>query len=226
MNPYYDIIDNSGIGGATTATGTASTTTSASTNTTAGTSTTINGINGTIYIPVENPPKDDKPLTFDDLLKDKAFQAEFDRRMSKGIETALANERKRHEQIIDDKISEAEKLSKMTDLERKEYQQKKEAEDLVKREADLNRRELMAEAKATLAEKGLPIELANILDYSNADAVKASLATVTETYSGAVQAGVDARLKGGKPPTNATNNSTDEEQALNKNIYDSMKGAF
>ena len=175
--------------------------------------------------PPADPPKDDKP-SFDDILKDKAFQAEFDRRLSKGIETALANERKRLEQITDDKISEAEKLAKMSDLERKEYQQKKDAEELAKREADLTKRELMAEAKATLAEKGLPAALASMLDYSNAETVQASIATVTETYNGAVQAGVEARLKGGKPPTGATNNNTDDNEALNKSVYESMKGAF
>lgn len=177
------------------------------------------------------PPADDKKdgenkPSFDDILKDKAFQAEFDRRLSKGIETALANERKRLEQLTDDKISEAEKLAKMSDLERKEYQQKKDAEDLAKREADLTKRELMAEAKTTLAEKGLPASLASMLDYSSADTVQASIATVAETYNGAVEAGVNARLKGGKPPKEANNNNSDETEALNKSVYESMKGAF
>ena len=178
------------------------------------------------------PPEDDnkdgkeeKP-SFDDILKDKEFQAEFDRRLSKGIETALANERKRHEQIIDDKISEAEKLSKMTDLEKKEYQQKKEAEDLARREADLTRRELMAEAKATLAEKGLPASLATMLDYSSAETVKTSIATVSETYNNAVQAGVNARLEGGKPPKKANNNNNDDTKAQNDLIYESMKASY
>ena len=175
--------------------------------------------------PPAEPPKDEKP-SFDDILKDKAFQAEFDRRLSKGIETALANERKRLEQIADDKITEAEKLSKMSDLEKKEYQQKKEAQDLAKREAELNKRELMADAKTILAEKGLPIGLADLLDYSDAESVTKSIATVSETYNSAVQAGVDARLKGGKPPTEATNNNNDNLDVLNKSVYDSMKGAF
>lgn len=178
--------------------------------------------------PPEDDKKDDKDPkpSFDDILKDKEFQAEFDRRLSKGIETALANERKRHEQIIDDKISEAEKLSKMTDLEKKEYQQKKDAEALAKREADLTRRELMAEAKATLAENGLPASLASMLDYSSAETVKASIATVSETYNNAVQAGVDARLEGGPTPKKAQNNNNDDTKAQNDLIYESMKASY
>ena len=175
--------------------------------------------------PTDEEKKDEKP-SFDEILKDPAYQAEFDRRMSKGIDTALNNAEKRLKQIADDTISEAEKLSKMSDLEKKEYQQKKAEKELARREADLNKRELMAEAKTTLAEQGIPVAFANLLDYSNAETVKASIATVSETYNGAVQAGVDARLKGGKPPTEATNNNSDETEALNKSVYESMKGAF
>ena len=174
----------------------------------------------------EPEEKEEEKPSFDDILKDKAFQAEFDRRLSKGIETALANERKRLEQIADDKISEAEKLAKMSDLEKKEYQQTKEAKELARREAELNKRELMAEAKVTLTEKGLPVGLADLLDYSDAESVSKSITTVAETYNSAVQAGVDARLKGGKPPTEATNNNNDQTEALNKSVYESMKGAF
>ena len=172
-----------------------------------------------------NEGGEDKP-TFDDILKDKAFQAEFDRRLSKGIETALANERKRLEQIADDKITEAEKLAKMSDLEKQKYQQEKEAEELKKREAALTKRELMAEAKATLADKGLPSELAQLLDYSDADTVKQSITTIAETYSNAVQVGVDERLKGGKPPKEATNNDPSNLDQMSKEVMDAMKSGF
>ena len=149
--------------------------------------------------PTDEEKKDEKP-SFDDILKDPAYQAEFDRRMSKGIDTALNNAEKRLKQIADDTISEAEKLSKMSDLEKKEYQQKKAEKELARRAADLNKRELMAEAKTTLAEQGIPVAFANLLDYSNAETVK--------------------------PPTEAKNNNSDETEALNKSVYESMKGAF
>ncbi len=174
--------------------------------------------------PIDTEPKDDNKPSFDDILKDKAFQAEFDRRLSKGIETALANERKRLEQIADDKISEAEKLAKMSDLEKQKYQQEKEAEELKRREAALTKRELMAEAKVTLADKGLPLELAGLLDYSSADAVNNSITTMAETYHNAVQSGVNEKLKGGKPPREATNNDPSDHDALAKEVLTAMRG--
>lgn len=181
------------------------------------------GEGGGAGAPEEKP--EEQKVTFDDILNNKEFQAEFDRRMNKGIQTALANERKRLEQLTDDKISEAEKLAKMSDLEKQKYQQEKEAEALKRREAELTKRELMAETKATLAEKNLPVAFASLVDYTNADTVKASIDTLTETYSGAVKAGVEERLKGGKPPKEATNNNADPENMSNE-VLAAMRAGF
>lgn len=170
--------------------------------------------------PPSNPPQN--ALSFDDFLKDKDNQAEFDRRMQKGIKTALDNERSRLEALADEKISEAEKLSKMTELEKKAYQQKKEAEKIAQRERDITKRELMAEAKNTLTEKSMPLSLAEILDYSDAEKCNASLATVEEAFKGAVEAGVEERLKGGKPPKDAP--PQDNEAEIEKQILQMMRG--
>lgn len=172
--------------------------------------------------PPTNPPEEPPAMSFDDFLKDKNNQAEFDRRMQKGIKTALDNERSRLEAIADERISEAEKLSKMTELEKQAYQQKKEAERIAQRERDITKRELMAEAKNTLTEKSLPLSLADILDYSDAEKCSASLATVEEAFKKAVEAGVEEKLKGGKPPKDAP--SVDGEEELEKQILQYMKG--
>lgn len=175
--------------------------------------------------PPNDPPADPKggsePKGFDDLLKDKDIQAEFDRRMSKGIQTAIAKEKARLEALADEKISEAEKLSKMTELEKKEYQQKKTAAEIEQKERDLTKRELMAEAKNTLSEKSLPLSLAELLNYTDAEACNKSLETVEKAFSDAVKAGVEEKLKGGKPPKSPPG---DSEEELEKQILQYMKG--
>lgn len=172
-------------------------------------------------------PEPDPEPTFDDVLNDnKEYQAEFDRRVNKAIKTALANEKKRLEDLADEKITEAEKLAKMNDLEKKEYLQKKEAKELKKREAELTRRELTTQAKADLTEKGLPVALADLLDYTDADTVKTSMETVIETYNGSVAAGVEAKLKGGPPPKEANNNNPEDEKAQNEAVYSAMAGGM
>lgn len=156
--------------------------------------------------------------SFDDVLKNKDYQAEFDRRVNKAIETAKS----KWEALMDDKLTEAEKMAKMTKEEKAAYQQKKKEKEMADREAAVTRRELMAEAKNTLAEKNLPVELAEVLDYADADTCKKSLETVEKAFQKAVQAGVEERLKGDKPLKKP--GQTDEMSELEKQIYEAMKG--
>ena len=48
-------------------------------------------------------------MSFDDMLKNKGYQAEFDRRTTKAIQTAVENARKKWELTTSDKVSEAER---------------------------------------------------------------------------------------------------------------------
>lgn len=138
--------------------------------------------------------------SFDDFLQGEGNQAEFDRRVQKAINTALKNEREKWQAMTDDKLSEAEKLAKMTKEEKAEYLSQKKEKELNDREAAITKKELMAEAKNTLAEKKLPVELADVLNYADADACNKSISTVEKAFQKAVQTSVEERLKGDKPP--------------------------
>ena len=72
---------------------------------------------------------DDTPPSFDDLLKN-GHQAEFDRRVQRAINTALTNAREKWQALTDDKLSEAEKLAKMTKEEKNQYLQQKKRRSL------------------------------------------------------------------------------------------------
>lgn len=163
----------------------------------------------------------DKPATFDDILSDKAYQAEFDRRVQKATDTAVTNARSKWETLLDDKLSEAEKLSKMNEAEKAEYLRQKREKELQVREADITKRELMAEAKNTLAEKNLPAELAGVLVYTDAETCSASLKAVEAAFEKAVQAAVAERLKGGKPPKKASGG--EEEPGSASSFVDVIK---
>ena len=143
-----------------------------------------------------------EPPSFDDLLKN-GHQAEFDRRVQKAIDTALTNAQEKWQALTDDKLSEAEKLAKMTKEEKTQYLAQKHEKELEDREAGITRRELMAEAKNTLAEKKLPVGLAEVLNYTDADSCNKSIAAVENAFQEAVEAGVQERLKGGTPPKKA-----------------------
>lgn len=143
-----------------------------------------------------------KPPSFDDLLKG-GHQAEFDRRVQKAIDTAVGKAHEKWQALTDDKLSEAEKLAKMTKEEKAQYLAQKHEKELKEREAGITRRELMAEAKNTLAEKKLPVGLAEILNYTDADSCNKSIATVEKAFQEAVEAGIQDKLKGGTPPKKA-----------------------
>lgn len=144
-----------------------------------------------------------KPMSFDDFLKGEGNQAEFDRRVNKACETAVRNAQDKWQLMTDDKVSEAEKLAKMTKEEKAEYLRQKQEKELSAREAAVTKKELMAEAKNTLAEKKLPVSLSEILDYKDAESCKTSIATVEKAFQDAVQAAVEEKLKGGTPPERA-----------------------
>lgn len=165
-----------------------------------------------------------EPQSFDDFLKTGGNQAEFDRRVQKAVNTAVTNAQEKWQALTDDKLSEAEKLAKMTKEEKAQYMQQKKEKELSEREAAITRKELMAEARNTLAGDGLPQELAEVLNYTDADACKKSMETVKAAFQKAVEAAVEEKLKGEKPPKKAT--ETDEQKTQQQKVYNAMMGQF
>ena len=149
-------------------------------------------------------PELPKTKTFDEILKEGDYQAEFDRRVQKALGTA----KEKWSALMDDKLSEAEKLSKMNKEEKAEYMRQKQERELLDREAAITRRELMAEAKNTLTEKKLPVGLAEVLNYTDADSCNKSIAAVEKAFQEAVEAGIQERLKGGTPIKKAPLNTS------------------
>lgn len=155
-----------------------------------------------------------KNMSFDDFLKGEGNQAEFDRRVQKAVNTAITNAQEKWKALTDDKLSEAEKLAKMTKEEKANYLQKKREKELADREAAVARKELMAEAKNTLTEKKLPAELAEVLNYTDAESCSKSIENVEKAFQKAVEDAVEERLKGRKPPRKAPEGGDPNDGAL------------
>lgn len=165
---------------------------------------------------------DPKPVSFDDFLKGDGNQAEFDRRVQKAVNTAVTKAQQKWQALADENLSEAEKLAKMTKEEKAQYLQQKKEKELINREAEITRKELMAEAKNTLAEKKLPVGLADVLNYADADSCSKSISAVEKAFQEAVETAVQDRLKGGKPPKKAPENNDD----LEKQIEEAMRRIY
>lgn len=171
----------------------------------------------------ETVAEEEKKSGFDEFLgASKENQSEFDRRVSKAIETSKAKWKEEEKARVTAARSEAEKLAKMTAEEKLKHEAEKRESELSKREQDLIARELKQGAKDILIQKNLPLEFAELLNYTDAENTKTQLADLEKAFNVAVENRVQERLKG-KPPM-AGNVGADDE--LTKQINDAFKNLF
>lgn len=137
----------------------------------------------------ETQPAEEKPKTY--------TQEEVNRMISE----RLGREEKKWTKRIESERTEAEKLARMKAEERAEYEANKKSEALAQREKEITMRELKAQAFETLAEKGLPRELVNTLNLTDADACNESINNIEKIFKAAVEASVNEKLRGKSQPS-------------------------
>ena len=149
-------------------------------------------------------------LTFDELLKDPEYQAEFDRKVAKSTEKAKAKWQKEAEK----QRSEAEALAKMSEEEKHQHEINKLEAERKQAVSELNAYRLKDEAQKIANEKGLDISLLDLIDYSSASAedVKTKIDEIDSAFSKAVEKEVNERLKQPKPKQFSGPSSIDPNQ--------------
>lgn len=140
--------------------------------------------------------------------------------LDKIVQGRIAKERKAWEKHLEDEKTEAQKLETMSEKEKKKYQEEKRIKELDDREAAITRRELTAQAKVQLADKGIPAELAEILNLTDAESCKKSIETVEKAFQTAVQRAVEERIKGREPMKKAKDAKLTDEEL----VYQKMMG--
>jgi hypothetical protein len=158
-----------------------------------------------------------EPMSFDDFLAQEGNQAEFDRRVNKAINTAVTKAEEKWKALTDDKLTEAEKLAKMTKEEKAEYRAKKAEKELEELKKMNARTELAKTARKMLADEdiNIPDELLSNLVADDADGTKTAVESFAKMYKEAVQAAVKEAIKG-KPPKAGTGggNTITKEQIM------------
>lgn len=124
------------------------------------------------------------------------LQAEIDRVAGK----VRSEEQKKNEKAIRDARTEGERFAKLSEDERRAAEEKEREEKVAAREEAVSRRELQANALVELGKRGLPVELADALVYTTAEALDASLKAVEKAFRAAVQKDVEDRMKGKEAP--------------------------
>lgn len=135
--------------------------------------------------------------SFDDLLKDPEYQAEFDRKAEGMKKKWEASWQKKAEK----ERSEAEALAKMTEDERHQHELSKLEAERKQAIQELNAYRLKDEASKIANEKGIDVSLLELIDYSNATAenVKEKLDAIESAFSKAVEKAVNEKLKQPRP---------------------------
>lgn len=137
--------------------------------------------------------------TFDDVLTNKEYQAEFDRRVQKAIETAKT----KWQEINDAEKSEADKLAKMNKEQKLEYEAQKANKEKDNALAELNAYKLKEQAINIASEKGLEVSLLNLIDFKTVTAEKLNenIDNLSAVFNKAVEKAVNEKLKEDTPTT-------------------------
>lgn len=160
-------------------------------------------------------------LSFDDFLKQEGNQAEFDRRVQKAIDTAVSNAQKKWKDLHDDKLSEAEKLAKMTNEEKAAYRMSQMEKELNAFKEKDTLAEMSKTARKMLSEEdiNIPDELLSHLVSTDAEDTKNTVQAFAKLFKDAVQDAVKDKLKGNPPKrgTGGKGNITREQILAIKN---------
>ena len=117
-----------------------------------------------------------------------------------GLLEALKGEMERQ---VRGALDEALRLNGMSPEARAEYEARAREDDLTAREQALLRRELRSDARELLAEKGLPASLAEAVACENRPGMESAVRALEGAFRQAVQAEVEARLRGVAPAAGA-----------------------
>lgn len=142
---------------------------------------------------------ENKTQTFDEVLSNKEYQAEFDRRVQKAIETAKT----KWQEINDAEKSEADKLAKMNKEQKLEYEAQKANKEKDNALAELNAYKLKEQAITIASEKGLDVNLLNLIDFKTVTAEKLNenIDNLSAVFNKAVEKAVNEKLKEDTPIT-------------------------
>ena len=152
--------------------------------------------------------QEQQPKSFYELFNDESYKSEYEKRLAQELASAKGKWESDHQQKLEEAKTEAEKLAKMNADQKAQYEQQKRLSELEAREKDITTRELKATAYETLAEKGLPKDLADILDYADAESCNKSIESVEKAFQLAVEKAVNEKLRGSsQPPKNGGNGS-------------------
>ncbi|MDD3137697.1 MAG: DUF4355 domain-containing protein [Lachnospiraceae bacterium] len=134
----------------------------------------------------------DEKNTIETLLSNPDVKADYDKKIADAVATAL--------EAANKTAQEAEKMSGMSEDEKKKYEDGKKENALAEREKALVARELKATAVEEFGKEQIPAALADCIDYTSQDTFAKTKEVVVKAFRDAVKEAVNTRLRGSNPP--------------------------
>lgn len=154
------------------------------------------------------------PKTFTEEEVQELLQRETDRRVTAAL--------KKQERKNADAVREAQKLAKMNDEDRREYDYQQRMAALEAKEREFALLENKNEASKILAEKGLSLALVDFIVAEDADTMAANIRTLETAFKASVKAEVEKRMGGATPKKAIPANKTITQEDFASMSYQDM----
>lgn len=133
----------------------------------------------------------------------KKIEAESDRKLAKVLEKKQKEWDSLTEQKIQEALKEKERLSKLSEKERKDEELSKREQEIEKRLKEIELKELKADAVSDLADKGLPAEFADFLLAEDAANTLENINNFKSAFDKAVNEAVKEKLRQDTPKSSS-----------------------
>lgn len=150
----------------------------------------------------------DENKTFTKAEVDAMLQREADKRVSEAL--------KKQELKTSAKIKEAEKLAKMNESQKYEYELDRREQAIASKERELSLSENKNEASKILSEKGISLSLVNFVVAEDAETMNQNINLLEKAFKQSVKAEVEKRLSTNTPKRNLAADEGMTKEAFKK----------
>jgi hypothetical protein len=162
-------------------------------------------------------------LTFDQWLENNpAFRSEFDRRMTKGVQTA----QQRWQREQDESQDEAAKLARMTAAQRERYQLDKDKASFAQQMATFQRQQLEVQVGQDLQKRGMDAAFAPWITGKDAAESAERLDAFEKLWNAGITAAVAGRMRSGEVPKAPASNAAVTRDTLQGMSVQEINKAF
>lgn len=163
-----------------------------------------------VNVDVQNQENTEEQKTYSQEEFDKALQSEVDKRVTQAMQTA--------QKKADARVKEAEKLAKMNEQQRYEYELDSREKAIAEKEKALALAENKAQAASVLADKGISAKLVDFVVAEDAETMMNNINVLEMEFKASVKAEVEKRLATSTPKKNLPT-----DKPISKEQFSKMK---